>query len=100
VFALIVRQAAYRCLSLFVLRTATALLHLRPLKKRAGEKFAVLLLVEPGTLDVEQAKPGEAHERKRVERELGDRLVGAGIGLIVENVDGTVADLNEVDVAG
>jgi hypothetical protein len=33
-------------------------------KHRPREKFAVLVLVEPGTFDVEQAKPGEPGERE------------------------------------
>ena len=69
-------------------------------EQRAREELAILLLVEPGALDVEESEAGEARERERVERELRDRLVGAGVRLVVENVHRAVADLEKIDVAG
>jgi hypothetical protein len=50
-------------------------------KHRPREKFAVLVLVEPGTFDVEQAKPGEPGEREGIDGELRERPIGAGVGL-------------------
>ena len=69
-------------------------------EQRAGKELAVLLLVEPRALDIEKAKAGQARERQRIERELRDRLVRSGVRLVIEDVDGAVADLEEVDVAG
>ena len=70
-------------------------------KQRARKKFAVLLLVEPRALDVEQLEARhEPRERERVDRELRDRLVGARIRLVIEDVHGAVAHLQKVDVAG
>src|SRR6202049_5169491 len=69
-------------------------------KKDAWKKFAVLVLVEPGTFDVEELDAGEAGERKRIDCELGDRLVRPRIGLVVQNVDGAVPDLEKIDVTG
>jgi hypothetical protein len=66
----------------------------------AGE-FAVLRFVKPGALDVEELEawnaPGQC---ECIDRELGDRLVGRGIRLVVEDVHSAVSDLQEVDVAG
>ena len=45
-------------------------------------------------------KSGQARERERIERELRDRLIRSGVRLVVENMDGAVAHLEEVDVAG
>jgi hypothetical protein len=45
---------------------------------RAREEFAVLGLVEPGALDVEQAKPGKPGEGEGIDGELRERAVGAG----------------------
>ncbi len=69
-------------------------------EKRARKEFIVLLLVEPGTLDVEQFEARHADgERERVDRELCDRLVGARVGFVSEDMDGVVSDLQEVEVA-
>jgi hypothetical protein len=57
-----------------------------------------LLLVKPRALDVKKANAGEPRECERVKRELRDRLIGAGVGLVVENVDGAVAHLEKVNV--
>ena len=54
-------------------------------EERAGKELAVLLLVEPGALDVEEPEAGDAaRERERVDRELRDWLVGASVRLVVE----------------
>ena len=77
--------------------------HLRLLsarKDRAWKEFAVLMLVKPRAFKVEQRNAGEMRKRQRVDRELRERLVGGRIGLVVEYVNGAVADLNEIDVAG
>ena len=69
-------------------------------EQRAGKELAVLLLVEPSAFDVKQPEAGEPRERERIDRELRDRLVGAGVRLVIEDVHGAVADLQEIDVAG
>jgi hypothetical protein len=69
-------------------------------KKLAGEKLAIFVLVEPRAFDVEKPDAGEAGKRKGVDRELCYRLVRPRIGLVVEDVDGAVSDLQKIDVAG
>ena len=59
-----------------------------------------MLLVEPRALDIKKAKASEPRECKRIERELRDWLIGARVGLVVEDVDGAVAHLKKVDVTG
>ena len=67
----------------------------------AREKFAILMLVEPGAFDVEKLEPGGApRQRKRVDGELGNRLVRLSVGLVVENMDGSVSHLKEINVPG
>ena len=64
------------------------------------EELAILFLVEPRALDVEKPEAGNAAgERERVDGELSDRLVGAGVRLVVEHVHGTIAHLKEIDMA-
>ena len=59
-----------------------------------GEEFAVGILIEPGALDVEELEAGhEACEGQGVDRELRDRLVGAGVRFVVEDVHGAVSHL-------
>ena len=67
---------------------------------RARKEFAVLVLVEPGAFDVEQAKAGEPGERQGVDGELRERAVGAGVGLVVENMHRAIAHLQKIDMAG
>ena len=67
---------------------------------RARKEFAVLVLVEPGAFDVEEAKPGEPGEREGIDGELRERAVGAGVGLVVEDMHRAVADLQKIDMAG
>src|ERR1700675_486079 len=67
----------------------------------AGEEFAVGIIIKTGALDVEEFEAGhEAREGERVDRELRDRLVGAGVRFVVENVHGAVPDLQEIYVTG
>ena len=65
----------------------------------AREKFAVFVLVEPRALDVEQLEACEVCERERVDGELRNRPTGPSGGLVVEDMNGTVSDLQEVYVA-
>ena len=67
---------------------------------RARKKFAILVLVEPRALEIEQRDAGQVRKRERVDRELRERLVGRRIGLVVEYVDRSVSNLDEIDVAG
>ena len=66
----------------------------------AREELAVLALVEPRALEIEERNAGQVREGERIEGELGERLPGGRVGLVVENVDRAVADLQEVDMAG
>ena len=70
-------------------------------EQRPREKFAVLLLVEPRTLDVEQLETGhKPRQRERIDRELRDRPVRPCVRLVVQNVHSTVAHLQKIDVSG
>src|SRR5207253_1720883 len=62
--------------------------------------LAILVFVEPGALDVEELETGDASRQpKRVDRELGNRRIGASVGFVVQDVDTPVPDLQEIDVA-
>ena len=67
---------------------------------RARKEFAILVLVEPGALDVEQTQAGKPGERQGIDGELRERAVGAGVGLVVEDMHRAVADLQKVGMAG
>ncbi len=69
-------------------------------EQRAGEELAVLLFIEPGALDIEEPQFRQARKRQRVEGELRDRLIRPGVRLVVEDMDGAIAHLEEVDMAG
>ena len=58
------------------------------------------MLVEPRAFDVEQLEAGEAGECERVDGELRDRLVGPRVGLVIQNVNGAVSDLEKIEMAG
>ena len=64
------------------------------------EKFAVLVFVEPRAFNVEELDAGQAGKGERINSELCDRLVGAGVWFVVENVHGAIANLHEVNVTG
>jgi hypothetical protein len=73
----------------------------RPTKRRARENLVVDVLVEPRALDVEEGKVRNAHgERECIHDELGERFVGARAGLVVEDMHGAVAHLQEIEVPG
>ena len=64
-------------------------------------ELVVAGLVEPGAFEVEEGQAGhQAREGERVNRELRDGLVRASVGLVVEDMDRTIAHLQEIDVAG
>src|SRR5687768_15151051 len=70
-------------------------------EEQSRKELAVFLLVEPRAFDVEEVKTGnEARERERVDRQLRDRLVGARVGLVVKDMHGAVAHLQEINMAG
>ncbi len=72
---------------------------LRSHEQRAREELAVLLFVEPRALDIEELEARhQTREGERVDRQLRDGLIRTGIRLIVEDMHGAVADLQEVDV--
>ena len=69
-------------------------------KKDAWKKFAILVFVEPCAFDIKQLDARETGKRERVNGELSNWPIRARIGLVVEDVDGAVSDLKEIDVAG
>src|SRR5690349_14850681 len=68
-------------------------------QQRPWKEFTILLFVEPCAFNVEQPQASQAGQCESVQRELCDGLIGAGVRLVVENVHGTIADLEEIDVA-
>ena len=42
----------------------------------------------------------EPRERERIDRQLRDRLVGACVGFVIQDMHRTVSHLQEIDVAG
>src|SRR5438046_2356364 len=70
-------------------------------EKCTREVLAILILIEPGALDVEELEAGDAaRQRKGVDRELGDRLVRGRIRFVIQDVHCAVAHLQKVDVTG
>ena len=68
-------------------------------QQKAREKFVITTFVEPRACDVEQLEARhQAREREGVDGELGNRFVGTGVGLIVEDMNGAVAHLQKIDV--
>lgn len=66
-----------------------------------GKKPLVAGFIEPRAFDVKEPEArDEARQGECVDAELGDGFVGARIGLVVEDMDRAVADLQEVDVPG
>ena len=65
------------------------------------EELEVVLLIEPATLEDLQRKRSSSRQGECVDRELdvGMRFFSS-LRLVVKNVDVTIADLQEVDVAG
>src|SRR5206468_1927247 len=79
----------------------SALLNFSVTKYSPRIEFAILFFVKPGATDIEETQTWhKLGQRQRVDRELGERLVRADIGFVVEDVHGAVAHLQEVDVAG
>jgi hypothetical protein len=57
--------------------------------------------VEPRALDVEELEAGSAaSKREGVDGQLRDRLVCSRIWFVIEDVNGGVPDLHEINVAG
>jgi hypothetical protein len=69
-------------------------------QRTARIELVVTAFVEPGAGYVEQLQAGnEARQRERVNGKLGDGFVGARVRLVVEDVDGAVADLQKIDMS-
>jgi hypothetical protein len=58
------------------------------------------VLVEPGTFDVEQFESCQTGERQGIDGELRDWFVRLRIGLVIQNMNCTVSDLEKVEVPG
>lgn len=69
-------------------------------KYRAREELAILVLVEPRAFKIEERDAAQMRKCQRVYRKLRKRLSSGRVGLVIENVDGAVPDLEEVNVAG
>ena len=70
-------------------------------EERPREEFTVLHLVEPGALDIEEPEARNPPDQcEGIDGRLGDWLDGRRIGLVVQDVHGTVSDLQKVDVPG
>ena len=67
---------------------------------REREELKVVRLVEPGTFEHLDRKPRPAGERQRIYRQLhvGVFLLSC-VGLVVEDMDVAVADLQKINVA-
>ena len=63
-------------------------------------KFKVVVLVEPRADEVIETQAGASRQRQGVDHELGDRFLLIRAGLVVENVDFAVSDLQDVNVTG
>ena len=58
------------------------------------KELIIFFFVEPGALDVEEFETGHADgERERIDRELGDWLIRARIGFVIQDVDGVISNL-------
>lgn len=65
------------------------------------EEFVVAVFIEPGAFDIEERETRqEACQGEGIDAELGDGFVGARVGLVIEDVNGAVARLQEVNVTG
>jgi hypothetical protein len=68
-------------------------------QQASRRELVVAGLVEPRAFDVEEGEAGrEAREGERVNRELRDGLVGAGVGLVIEDMNRPIPHLQEIDV--
>jgi hypothetical protein len=65
-----------------------------------GEEFKVVVLVEPGALEVFEFKAGAAAKGQSVEKELGVWFVRFRSRLEIKNVNQTIPKLEKVNVAG
>src|SRR5579863_5862548 len=64
------------------------------------KELAILVLVKPRALEIEQWNSGQVRERERADRQLRERLICRRFGLVVEKMHRAIPDLEKVDVAG
>ena len=62
-------------------------------QNRAREKFAIVAFVEPCALEIEERNSGEVRKRERIDSELRERLIGARVRFVVEDMDRAIPDL-------
>ena len=66
-----------------------------------GEKLEVILFIKPRAFEDFERQFRPACERERVERQLHVRVLFlSGLGLVIEDVEVAISDLEEVNVAG
>src|SRR5216684_3263962 len=64
------------------------------------KEFEIIFFVEPRALEVFEREIRPASKREGIDRELDVRmLLLPGIGLVIENLQITVANLQEIDMA-
>ncbi len=63
------------------------------------KELVIMILIEPCALEIKQPQAGCAAQRQCIERELLDGFVGLCIRFVIKNVDRTVPDLEEINVA-
>ena len=64
------------------------------------KEFEVIVFVKPRTLKVIKAQAGKARQGQGVKHELLERAFAFCIGLIVQDMDHAVSDLQKIDMAG
>jgi hypothetical protein len=65
------------------------------------DRTVTLFLIEPGVFYIEETQVWyEPRERQRIDRKLGERLIRAGVGLVVEDMYGSVSHLQKINVPG
>ena len=65
-----------------------------------GIKLEVMSLIKPGADKVIEPEAGPAGQRQGIDHKLGNGLVPDRVRFVVEDMDASVADLHEIDVAG
>src|SRR3989344_7915791 len=64
------------------------------------KELEVVFLVKPRALETKNPQAGQPRERERVPRQLLNRPLFRSVGLVVQDVNRAIADLNQVYVTG
>src|SRR5713101_7614003 len=72
-----------------------------PVHALQREKFEVILLIKPRTLEILKREIGPSSKRERIDGKLDvSVLLFFGLGLVIEDLQIPIADLQKVDMAG